>query len=119
MSEEVRRGHAAHTRDSQERGLEGEFPRPVRITMLGAGSSFTPRLVNDVLRTPGAARGEIALCDIDAERLGTMRELIEKLVRSVRGACSRDCAPSRYGSTFCATPSGSVPTRWCSTTRTP
>ena len=61
--DESTRGHAAHTQDAAERGLQGEFTRPVRITLLGAGSRFTPRLVNDVLRTPGAERGEIALCD--------------------------------------------------------
>ncbi len=80
MGSEVERGHSAHTRDAEERGLEGEFSRPVRIALLGAGSSFTPRLVNDVLRTPGAQRGQIALCDIDASRLQTMRQLTEKLV---------------------------------------
>ncbi len=73
-------GHSEHTRDSDERGLDGEFTRPIRIAMLGAGSSFTPRLVNDVLRTPGAERGQIALCDIDESRLATMHALIEKLV---------------------------------------
>ncbi len=80
MGSEVERGHSAHTRDAEERGLKGEFSRPLRIALLGAGSSFTPRLVNDVLRTPGAQRGQIALCDIDASRLRTMRQLIEKLV---------------------------------------
>ncbi|MBW2280591.1 MAG: alpha-glucosidase/alpha-galactosidase [Deltaproteobacteria bacterium] len=82
-ADEKTRGHAAHTRDAEERGLPGEFSRPVRIAMLGAGSSFTPRLVNDVLRTPGAERGQIALCDIDENRLGTMHALIEKLIASL------------------------------------
>lgn len=48
--------------------------------MLGAGSAFTPRLMNDVLRIPGAERGEIALVDIDKSRLKTMHQLILKLI---------------------------------------
>ena len=80
MGSEVERGHSEHTRNAEEHGLDGEFSRPVRIALLGAGSSFTPRLVNDVLRTPGAQRGQIALCDIDASRLRTMHQLIDKLV---------------------------------------
>ena len=80
MSGEERTGHAAHTRDAEERGLPGEFPRPVKLTLMGAGSTFTPRLVNDLLRSPGASQGEIALCDIDSDRLRTMHELIRRLV---------------------------------------
>lgn len=37
-------GHAAHTQDSAAQGLAGTVQRPIRITMLGAGSGFTPRL---------------------------------------------------------------------------
>ena len=74
-------GHAAHTQDAAQRGLPGFMARPIKITMLGAGSGFTPRLVNDVLRIPGAQRGgTIALVDIDRERLRTMHALIGKLV---------------------------------------
>ncbi|HYP17274.1 MAG TPA: alpha-glucosidase/alpha-galactosidase [Opitutus sp.] len=72
-------GHAAHTQDAAERGLAGAMRRPVKITMLGAGSGFTPRLVNDVLRIPGEQGGVIALVDVDRERLRTMHALIEKL----------------------------------------
>jgi alpha-galactosidase len=48
--------------------------------MLGAGSGFTPRLVNDVLRIPGQQGGLIALVDIDRSRLRTMHKLIRKLI---------------------------------------
>ncbi len=48
--------------------------------MMGAGSAFTPRLVNDVLRIPGEQGGVIALVDIDRQRLTMMHALIEKLV---------------------------------------
>ena len=73
------RGHAAHTQDSATRGLPGSLSRPIKLTMLGAGSGFTPRLVNDLLRIPGEQGGTIALVDIDLDRLATMRQVIEKL----------------------------------------
>ena len=73
-------GHAAHTQDAAALGLPGVVQRPIKLTMLGAGSGFTPRLVNDVLRIPGNQGGVIALVDIDASRLRTMRQLIVKLV---------------------------------------
>lgn len=73
-------GHAAHTKDSSAQGLSGTCQRPLKLTMLGAGSGFTPRLVNDVLRIPGNQGGVIALVDIDSSRLRTMRQLIIKLV---------------------------------------
>jgi len=73
-------GHAAHTQSADAKGLAGKFLRPIKITMLGAGSGFTPRLLNDVLRTPGQAGGVIALVDIDRNRLRTMKKLIERLL---------------------------------------
>ncbi len=78
------RGHAAHTRPADEqRGLPGSMQRPLKITFLGAGSSFTPRLVNDVLRIPGERGGEIALVDVDEDRLSTMLRLIRRLIRTL------------------------------------
>ncbi len=78
------KGHAEHTQAaSQPSGLAGQFHRPIKITMLGAGSGFTPRLMNDVLLIPGADRGEIALVDIDRERLTTMHRLINRLVKQL------------------------------------
>jgi alpha-galactosidase len=73
-------GHATHTQSAQASGLPGRIDRPIKITMLGAGSGFTPRLVNDVLRIPGESGGTIALVDIDTGRLGMMLRLIEKLI---------------------------------------
>ncbi|MGC9450009.1 MAG: alpha-glucosidase/alpha-galactosidase [Oceanipulchritudo sp.] len=72
-------GHAAHTQDAMEQSLAGEFTRPIKVTMTGAGSGFTPRIMNDILRTPGTAGGTIALVDIDRGRLRTMARLIRKL----------------------------------------
>ena len=76
-------GHAAHTRSAEDSALPGRFERPVKITVTGAGSMFTPRLVNDLLRTPGVRGGVIALVDIDSGRLRTMARLVRKLVEGV------------------------------------
>jgi alpha-galactosidase len=73
-------GHAAHTQDMEITGLGGVMPRPIKLTMLGAGSGFTPRLISDVLKIPGADRGTIALVDVDEQRLTTMHALIRKLI---------------------------------------
>ncbi len=80
-AQETTVGHAAHTQaaDSQ-RGLPGQGLRPIKLVMLGAGSMFTPRLVRDVLGVPGLRGGEIALVDIDRERLEVMHRLIQKLI---------------------------------------
>jgi len=76
-------GHASHTQDAAASALPGDFSRKIKITMLGAGSGFTPRLLNDVLQTPGQAGGTIALVDIDEKRLSTMARLIRKLINKL------------------------------------
>jgi alpha-galactosidase len=76
-------GHGEHTHDAAARGLPGKMLRPIKITMLGAGSGFTPRLMNDVLRIPGDQGGTIALVDIDRERLATMTKLITRLAEQL------------------------------------
>ncbi len=73
-------GHQAHMKDAAAAGLVGNLQRPIKITLLGAGSTFTPRLLNDVLLIQGAMGGEIALVDIDTNRLKMMKRLIDKLV---------------------------------------
>lgn len=73
-------GHASHTKDASIAALPGNFSRRIKLTMLGAGSGFTPRLVNDVLRTPGVMGGTIALVDIDTRRLTAMTRLVRKLI---------------------------------------
>ncbi len=75
-------------------GLPGLCPRPIKVTMLGAGSMFTPRLVNDLLKIPGEAGGVIGLVDIDQVRLDTMARLIRKLVSSRRSVAWRVLASS-------------------------
>jgi alpha-galactosidase len=57
---------------------------------------FTPRLLNDALRSPGPERGEIALCDVDEDRLGTMKSLIERMVDQLgRGGWTVEASPER------------------------
>jgi alpha-galactosidase len=68
----------------QQRGLPGKMRRPLKVVVIGAGSEFTPKLMNDVLMIPGAERGEIGLVDVDTERLAIMRQLIERLI-ALRG----------------------------------
>lgn len=87
-------GHAEHTKSASATGLSGEFQRPIKITLLGAGSMFTPRLISDVLNTPGQKGGTISLVDIDEKRLGTMRQLIQKIMTR-RGARNWKLAASK------------------------
>jgi len=73
----------AHTQTADNaKGLPGAFSRPIKITMLGAGSAFTPRLLRDVLQVPGNQGGQIALVDVDVERLDTMKQVIELLIKN-------------------------------------
>ncbi len=84
-SNSSRRGHASHTQDAGSSGFDGALSRPIKVVVLGAGSSFTPRLVNDIVLIPGHRGGEFALVDLDMRRLGTMQRVIRKLVGRSRG----------------------------------
>lgn len=74
-------GHAAHTQDAAEQGLPGVFSRKIKVAFMGAGSFFTPRVLNDILKTPGAMGGTFALVDIDAKRLNLTARMIRQLVK--------------------------------------
>jgi alpha-galactosidase len=78
-------GHAEHTKLATTLSLPGSMHRPIKITMLGAGSGFTPRLFADIISISGGQGGTIALVDIDRQRLTTMHKLVEKLLAQ-RGA---------------------------------
>ncbi len=68
-----------HTRnDEKPGGFPGKMG-PVKVTVIGAGSGFTPHLIGDLMRVPGSDRGEIALVDIDRKRLATMHKIITKM----------------------------------------
>ena len=80
---ESAKGHAAHTKAADEKTpLRGSVQRPIKITMLGAGSGFTPRLLNDILQIETADRGEIALVDIDETRLKLMYKVIGRVLEN-------------------------------------
>ena len=60
-----------------------------RIALIGAGSLvFTRNLCNDILLTPALQDAEIALMDVDAQRLERSRRLVEGLVAK-RGLTAR------------------------------
>ena len=70
-------GHAAHTKKAENLGILQAVQRPLKVVFLGAGSGFLQPLFRDILCVPGTDRGEIALVDVDVERL----ELAEKFCR--------------------------------------
>ncbi len=74
-------GHAEHIKASEDKGLSGKIERPLKITFLGAGSMFTPRLVNDIAQISGDQGGTLVLVDIDESRLNQMGRLVRKIVR--------------------------------------
>jgi len=80
------KGHADHTKSATKRSLPGSMRRPITVTMLGAGSGFTPRVVNDILRIEGNQGGTINLVDIDVSRLDTMAKLIAKVIDQLGGS---------------------------------
>ncbi len=79
----------------EQEGLPGTMLRPLHLAILGAGSMFTPRLINDLLRIPGQQGGTIGLVDIDSRRLRTISRLIERLVlQAAHGGSKRDVIAS-------------------------
>ena len=60
--------------------------RPLKIVFLGAGSGFLQPLFTDILNIPGADRGEMALVDINPERL----HLADQLCRKIEGKMGRN-----------------------------
>lgn len=78
-------GHAAHTQNAGTKGLPGEFSRPIKVTFLGAGSFFTPRILNDIVLTPGNKGGTFALVDLDEKRLKLSARLLRKLIKEFNG----------------------------------
>ncbi|HVL38110.1 MAG TPA: hypothetical protein VM328_01845, partial [Fimbriimonadaceae bacterium] len=75
----IAESHLDHTKPVEELGLTGVMPRPITVTMMGAGSGFTNAILRDVVMIPGNAGGELRLVDVDAKRL----DLAEQLMRAV------------------------------------
>lgn len=74
------KGHIEHTKTDVRRGLQGEMPRKINVTMMGAGSGFTNSVLKDVVLIPGSKGGELRLIDIDAERLALSEKLLLKIL---------------------------------------
>jgi len=87
-------GHAAHSQASEIKGLPGTFQRPIKLTFLGAGSFFVRRIAEDLMATPGTLGGEIALVDIDEERLQLSLRLLQKLSQAQSAATWKITATS-------------------------
>ena len=66
--------------DAATRGLPVVMLRQFKVTMIGAGSRFTPQLNIDILSIPGNVDGTLGLVDIDASRRATMQRLIQKWI---------------------------------------
>jgi alpha-galactosidase len=60
-------------------GISDAVLRPIKVVFLGAGSGFLQSLAADVFGIPGADRGELALVDIDEERLHLADQLCRKI----------------------------------------
>jgi alpha-galactosidase len=71
------------TKNVEEVGLNGTCRRPIKITMLGAGSGFTEHLMKDIVLIPGSQGGEIALVDIDPARLAIAEKLVNWVIGQV------------------------------------
>lgn len=80
QTKDATEGHAAHSPEAEQIGLRGTMDRPIKLTFLGAGSFFVKQIALDLLTIPGSLGGEIALVDIDADRLDLSRRLLEKMV---------------------------------------
>lgn len=70
--------------------------RPLRVAILGAGSTvFARQLMTDLLCTPGLEKGTFALVDIDGGRLDLARRVAERLVSKSRRAWTVEAATDR------------------------
>lgn len=79
-----------------ESRLPSHESRPIKVAILGAGSSvFARQLMADLLCTPGLEKGTFALVDIDGERLELAHRIGEKLVESSGRAWSVEATGDR------------------------
>ena len=54
-----------------------------KIAFIGAGSfGFTRKLVKDILSYPALSDAEIALMDIDSEKLGFIKKAVDRIVEA-------------------------------------
>lgn len=74
------KGHAAHVQVAENLGMLPAVARPLKIVFLGGGSFFFKDLLIDVMSIPGADVGEMAIVDVDAQRLEVAAKLGEKII---------------------------------------
>ncbi len=80
MAKEKLAGHEGHMKKAENLGIMTEVSRPIKIVFMGSGSAFFKNLFCDVISIPGATEGEMALVDIDLERLELSLQLGEKIL---------------------------------------
>ena len=80
MGDKKTKGHEEHMKKGENLGILNEVNRPLKVVFLGAGSAFFKNLFCDVMSIPGATEGEMALVDINLERLELSRQLGEKIL---------------------------------------
>ena len=61
------------------------MPRPINVTMIGAGSFFTGAILRDVILIPENEGGELRLIDIDADRLELSRQMMLRILEAAPG----------------------------------
>src|ERR1019366_2771926 len=77
--------HSEHSQLIESRGLPGQMPRPINVTMFGAGSFFTGAILKDVVLIPNNSGGELRLIDIDPARLELSRKMMERILSEAPG----------------------------------
>ena len=88
-------GHAEHSKRAQGMGILEKVNRPLKIVFLGAGSFFLNSLLPDILSIPGADTGEIALVDIDTDRLDLAAKVSEKIIAKMNKNWTVTATPDR------------------------
>jgi len=88
-------GHFAHSQRLEQLGASESVQRSIKVVFLGAGSGFLEQLFLDILSIPGADAGEIALVDIDTERLALAEQLCRKIVETKGVGWTVTASPDR------------------------
>lgn len=78
----VATSHLDHVQADTRRGLPGEMPRKINVTMIGAGSFFCYSILRDIVMIPGSQGGELRLVDIDAHRLELSHGLLQQVLEA-------------------------------------
>ncbi len=74
-------GHFEHSGKASRTNAKA-IQRPIKVVFLGAGSGFFETLFTDLLCIPGAERGEMAVVDIDPERLALAEQTGQMIIQA-------------------------------------